>query len=338
MDAEKYSRQILFSPIGRAGQEKLCRARVTIIGCGALGTAQANALVRAGAGHLRLIDRDYVEESNLQRQLLFDEDDAARALPKAIAAERHLRRLNREVEIEGVVADVDSRSIEERVRGFDLILDGTDNFETRYLINDVAVKLGVPWIYGAVVGSYGATLTVLPGRTACLACMFPERPSGLQETCDTVGVISPAVSWTAAVQVTEALKILTGQGSALHGKLLACDLWKNYFQEIQPQIDPECRACQQRRFTFLEGEAVARAAVLCGRNAIQIRQATPGAVSLEILKGRLQRLGPVHANDFLVRCQFDSYELIIFSDGRAIIKGTDDPVIARKIYAQHIGS
>jgi molybdopterin-synthase adenylyltransferase len=338
MDRGKYSRQILFGPIGPAGQERLSRARVLILGCGALGTAQANALVRAGLGRLRIIDRDYVEESNLQRQLLFEEADAAQSLPKAIAAEHHLRRLNREVDVKGVVADVDSASVEDQVRGFDLILDGTDNFETRYLINDASVKLGIPWIYGAVVGSYGATLTVLPGRTPCLSCVFPEQPLGLQETCDTVGVISPAVAWTAAVQVTEALKILTGQASELHGRLLACDLWKNSFQQILPRIDPQCHACQKRRFIFLKGEAVSRTALLCGRNAIQIRPAVPHAIALAELRARLEHLGPIHANDFLVRCRFDSYELTVFADGRAIIKGTDNPAVARKIYAQHVGS
>ena len=347
MDLDRYSRQILFSPIGRAGQDRLGRARVLIIGCGALGTAQANALARGGVGHLGIIDRDYVEASNLQRQLLFDESDADQSLPKAIAAERHLRSLNREVEVQGVVADVDGTSIERHVRGYNLILDGTDNFETRYLINDAAVKLDIPWIYGAVVGSYGATLTILPGRTPCLACVFPERPSGLQETCDTVGVISPAVAWTAAFQVSEALKILTGHTCDLHGKLLACDLWKNSFREIQPRIDPECRACQKRQFTFLEGDVLSRAAVLCGRNAVQIRQ--PGSRSLDLaaLRARLEGIGRargprgssafVQANDFLVRCRIDPYELTVFADGRAIIKGTGDPAVARRIYAQYVG-
>jgi molybdopterin/thiamine biosynthesis adenylyltransferase len=338
MELDRYSRQILYAPIGRAGQERLRRARVVILGCGALGTAQASALVRAGIGHLRIIDRDFVEESNLQRQLLFDEADAAQSLPKAIAAERHLRSLNRDVEIEGMVADADSLSIEGQIRGHDLVLDGTDNFETRYLINDAAVKLGVPWIYGAVVGGYGATLTVQPGRTPCLACVFPERPRGLQETCDTVGVISPAVAWTAAVQVAEALKILTGNPSALHGKLLACDLWKNTFQQMTPRIDPECCACRKRQFTYLDGAALSQTSRLCGRNAIQIRDPVPRAIALDALRARLERLGPVHANDFLVRCRIHAFDLTVFGDGRALIKGTDDPAVARKIYAQYVGS
>jgi molybdopterin-synthase adenylyltransferase len=289
-------------------------------------------------GRLRIIDRDYVEESNLQRQLLFDEADAAQNLPKAVAAECHLRRLNSDVEVEGVIADIDSLNVEGQARGFDLILDGTDNFETRFLINDAAVKLGIPWIYGAVVGSYAATLTVLPGRSACLACVFPDRPKGLQETCDTVGVISPAVAWAAAIQVTEALKILTGNEHELHGKLLAYDVWKNTHQEITPRVDPQCRACQQRRFTYLEGDGLSHTALLCGRNSIQIRQPESQTLNLAALRARLEPMGPVRANGFLLRCWLNPYELTVFADGRAIVKGTDDPAMARKIYAQYVGS
>lgn len=338
MSLEKYSRQVLFAPIGREGQQRLGRARVVIVGCGALGTAQANALVRAGVGALRVIDRDFVEPSNLQRQLLFDEDDAAQSLPKAVAAERHLRRLNSAVAVEGVVADVDAGSIEVLAGGFNLILDGTDNFETRYLINDAAVKLDIPWIYGAVVGSYAATLTVLPGRTPCLACVFPERPQGLQETCDTAGVISPAVAWAAAVQAAEALKILTGQSGALHGKLLAFDIWKNQGQQVTPQANPACRACRERRFTYLDGDALSRTARLCGRDAVQIRQQGSQALDLAALRARLEPLGAVRSNEFLLRCRLEAFELTVFADGRAIVKGTDDPAVARKIYAQYIGS
>jgi len=337
MNLDRYSRQVLFSPIGPEGQLRLRRGRAVIVGCGALGSAQANALVRMGVGQLRIIDRDYVEESNLQRQLMFDETDAAQALPKAVAAERHLRRLNREVEVEGVVADVDSLSIEGLVRGFDVILDGTDNFETRFLINDAALKLGIPWIYGAVVGSYAATLTVLPGRTPCLACTFPERPQGLQDTCDTAGVISPAVAWAAAIQVTEVIKILIGREAELHGRLLAFDIWKNALQEITPRLDPDCRSCQRRRFTYLEGDALSRTTRLCGRDSIQIRQRQHQALNLAVLRERLAPLGLVHANDFLLRFKIDPYELTVFADGRAIVKGTHDPAVARKIYAQYVG-
>ncbi|HEY6291248.1 MAG TPA: ThiF family adenylyltransferase, partial [Terriglobia bacterium] len=261
----------------------------------------------------------------------------AQALPKAIAAERHLRRLNREVEVEGMVADVDSLSIEAQVRGFDIILDGTDNFETRFLINDAALELGIPWIYGAVAGSYAATLTVQPGRTPCLACVFPERPQGLQETCDTVGVILPAVAWAAAIQVTEAIKILIGREAELHGQLLACDIWKGGLQKMTPRLDPECRACQRRQFAYLAGDAVSRTTVLCGRNSIQIRQPENQRLDLEVLRQRLESLGSVRANDFLLRCDLHPYELTVFADGRAIVKGTDDPAVARRIYGQYVG-
>lgn len=337
MNREKYSRQILFQPIGAEGQEKLLRAKAVIVGCGALGTAQANALVRAGVGTLRIVDRDYVEESNLQRQMLFDESDVAENLPKAVAAQRKLKHINSEVEVEGIVADADSHNVEELVQGFQVILDGTDNFETRYLLNDVALKLGIPWVYGAVVASYATTLTVLPGRTPCLACVFPGPPQGMHETCDTVGVISPAVAWTAAVQVTETLKILLGREKELHGSLLAYDVWKNYFQQVKPKIDPQCRACGARDFVHLEGGGPIHT-TLCGRDAVQIHQRESRTLDLAALKTRLEQFGPVRGNEFLLKCILDPYELTVFPDGRAIIKGTHDPAVARGLYAKYIGS
>lgn len=337
MDRAKYSRQILFPPIGAEGQEKLLHSKIVIIGCGALGTAQANALARAGVGRLRIVDRDFVEESNLQRQILFDEADAAANLPKAIAAERKLKSINSAIEIEGVVADAESRNIEELVRGFDLILDGTDNFQTRYLINDVSLKLNVPWIYGAVVASYGVTLTVLPGRTPCLACVFPKPPEGLHDTCDTVGVISPAVAWTSAIQVTEALKILLGREAELHGALLAYDVWKNLSSSIAPRVDPQCRACVARDFVHLTGGGATHT-TLCGRDAVQISQRESRALDLAALRNRLAPFGPVRGNEFLLRCTLDGCELTVFPDGRAIVKGTHDPAVARGIYAKYIGA
>jgi molybdopterin/thiamine biosynthesis adenylyltransferase len=337
MNREKYSRQILFGPIGAEGQEKLLRAKAVILGCGALGTAQANALVRAGVGRLRIVDRDFVEESNLQRQMLFDEADARESLPKAIAAERKLRAINSDVHVEGIVADADSRNIEELVEGFQVILDATGNFETRYLLNDVSVKLRVPWVYGAVVASYATTLTILPGRTPCLACVFPKAPQGLHETCDTVGVISPAVSWAAAIQVTEALKILLGREQELHGSLLTYDVWANRFQQVKPRKDPGCRACGAREFAYLERGGTTHIS-LCGRNSVQIHQAEPRSLDLAALRARLERFGPVRANEFLLQCFLDPYELTVFPDGRAIIKGTQDPAVARGIYAKYIGS
>jgi molybdopterin-synthase adenylyltransferase len=337
MDREKYSRQILFQPIGAEGQEKLLGAKVVIIGCGALGAAQANALVRAGVGTVRIVDRDYVEPSNLQRQILFDEADAAENLPKAVAAERKLRRVNSEVRVEGMVTDADSRNVEDLVAGFELILDGTDNFETRYLVNDAAVKLGIPWIYAAAVGSEAATLTVLPGRTACLACVYPELPKGLHPTCDTVGVISPAVAWAAAIQTSEALKVLLGREAELHGALLACDLWKNRFHQIKPRRELGCRVCGAREFIHLDGGGPTHL-TLCGRNSVQIHQRQSRALDLAALKTRLEQFGPVRANDYLLKCLLDPFELTVFPDGRAIIKGTEDPAVARGIYAKYIGS
>jgi adenylyltransferase/sulfurtransferase len=337
MNREKYSRQILFQPIGAEGQQKLAGGQVVIVGCGALGTAQANALVRAGVGRLRIVDRDYVEESNLHRQSLFDEADAAQTLPKAVAAERKLKRIKSEVQVEGVVADVDSRNIEEFVRGCQVIVDATDNYETRYLLNDASLELGIPWIYGAVVGSYATTMTILPGRTPCLACVFPHPPQGLHETCDTVGVISPAVSWAAAVQVTEALKLLVGRQDGLHHSLIGYDVWKNHYQSIKPSRDPQCRACGTRDFIYLRGAGPTHIS-MCGRNSVQIHQSEGRGLDLQALKTRLEQFGPVRANEFLLRCFLDPYELTVFPDGRAIIKGTQDPAIARSLYAKYIGA
>ncbi|HEV2232410.1 MAG TPA: ThiF family adenylyltransferase [Terriglobia bacterium] len=336
MYQDKYSRQILFLPIGAEGQQKLRRAKVIIVGCGALGTMQANALVRAGIGTLRIVDRDYVEECNLQRQILFDESDARQNLPKAIAAQRKLNRINSDVDVQAMVADADGRNIENLVQGFDVILDGTDNFETRYLLNDVSLKLGVPWIYGAVVGSYATTMTFLPGRTACLACLFPAAPKGIQDTCDTVGVIAPAAAWAAAAQVTEAIKIIIGRHAELHGSLLSYDIWENRFQKVHPQIDPRCRACGARDFVHLMiGDSTPTS--LCGRDAVQIRRQESQGFDLATLKLRLEKFGPVRGNEFLLKCALDPYELTIFNDGRAIIRGTQDLAVARSLYAKYVG-
>ncbi len=337
MNQEKYSRQILFRPIGEEGQRKLLASRAVIVGCGALGTAQANALVRAGVGTLRIVDRDYVEESNLQRQCLFDENDAQANLPKAVAAERKLRQINSDVQTEGVVADATSRNIEDLVRGFDVILDGTDNFEARYLLNDVAVKLEIPWIYGAAVASSAVTMTILPGRGPCLGCVFPDAPAGLHETCDTVGVIGPAAAWTSAIQVTEALKILLGHQQDLHRTLFGFDIWHNRTQQVRPKRDPDCRACGQRVFTHLEkGELFPT--TLCGRDAVQIRHRESRNLDLGVLKSHLEHFGNVRANNYLLKFSFDGYEMTVFPDGRAIIKGTQDPAVARGLYAKYISS
>ena len=231
----------------------------------------------------------------------------------------------------------DSRNVEQLVSGLDVILDGTDNFETRYLVNDAAVKLGILWIYGAAVGSKATTMTVLPGRTACLACVYPELPKGIHPTCDTLGVISPAVAWAAAIQVAETLKLLLGREEDLHGSLLACDVWKNRFQQVRPRRDPQCRVCGARQFVHLEGGGATHV-TLCGRNSVQIHQRQPRALDLAALRTRLEQFGPVRANPYLLKCLLDPYELTVFPDGRAIVKGTQDPAVARGIYAKYIGS
>ena len=273
----------------------------------------------------------------MQRQSLFDENDARESLPKAIAAQRKLNQVNSDVRTEGVVADATSRNIETLVRGFDVILDGTDNFETRYLLNDTSVKLGIPWIYGAVVGSSAVTMTILPGQGPCLSCIFPDAPAGLHETCDTVGVIGPAAAWTSAIQVTEALKILLGRKQDLHRTLLGFDIWHNRMQQIEPKRDRDCKTCGQRIFTYLE-EGEPLPAVLCGRDAVQIRHRDSRRLDMALLKARLERFGTVRANDFLLKFCFDGYELTVFPDGRAIIKGTQDPAVARGLYAKYVSS
>jgi molybdopterin/thiamine biosynthesis adenylyltransferase len=333
-DRERYSRQILFAGIGEQGQEALLRSRAAIVGCGALGSFQAAALARAGTGRITIIDRDYVEPSNLQRQWLFDESDAAASLPKAVAAERSLARVNSGVRVTGVVADLSPTNIHELLDESELILDGTDNFETRYLINDYCVSRQSPWIYGAAIGSYGVTMPILPGRGACFRCVYPEAPGGPQPTCETAGVLNSVTAVVAALQVADALKLLcTG---SLQPRLTTLDVWNGAMRQIDlPARDPNCPACGHRQFPHLEGERRAPIS-LCGRNAVQIHERS-GAIDLEDLKRRLMPLGEVRANDFGLRFFCPPYELTIFPDGRAIVKGTTDPGLARSLYARFIG-
>lgn len=337
-ESGKYSRQVLFAGIGEAGQRRLAAARVVLVGCGALGSAQANALVRAGIGALRIVDRDFVEESNLQRQMLFDESDAREALPKAVAAERKLKAINSAVHVEGLVADVTPKNAEELLANTDVILDGTDNFETRFLLNDVAVKHNRPWVYGAVVGSYGIAMPIVPGATACFSCWLAERPQGaLEETCDTLGVINPAVQWVAALQASEVLKLLVGSWRLEEARLHAGDLWKNEFRSVAvPRPRSECRTCGQRDFVFLRGQAQPQV-TLCGRNSVQIHE-HGRRLDLEQLRQRLVVHGPVRNNPYLLRLWIPPYELTVFADGRAIIAGTKDPAVARSLYARYIGA
>ena len=329
---------MLFAGMGPEGQQRLLAASAVLVGCGAIGAAVANLLVRAGVGRLRILDRDFVEPSNLQRQILFDEADAREALPKAVAAERKLRALNSEIAIEGVVADLNPRNIGDLLAGFPLILDGTDNFETRFLINDFAVQSGIPWIYAAAVASYGLSFVVRPGQTACLACLLEsEGALGLEETCDTVGVLGPIVNLVASLEAGEALKLLSATESNLHGRLISCDVWSGHFQSVQPERNPKCRACGLREFSYLEGQAQPHI-TMCGRDSVQIHE-RGRTLDLPALEQRLSSTIPgVRQNGFLLRFRIAPYEMTVFCDGRAILKGTKDPAVARSLYAKYIGA
>jgi adenylyltransferase/sulfurtransferase len=334
---EKYSRQILFAPIGEEGQRRLLSSSAVIVGCGAIGAAAANLLTRAGVGKLRIIDRDFVEPSNLQRQTLFDEADALAALPKAIAAERKLRSINSSVTVEGVIADLGPTTAVDLLAGFDIILDGTDNFETRFLINDFAVQNAKPWIYAAAVASYGLTMTIRPGATPCLACLTESQQEGLDETCDTVGVLGPIVNLVASLEAAEAIKLLAGRTDALHGRLTSCNVWSGHFQSVRIPRNPDCRACGRREFTYLEGEAQPHI-TMCGRDSVQIHERSR-SLDLALLKNRLSpTVSDVRHNEFLLRFRIPPYEMTVFSDGRAILKGTKDPRVARSLYARYIGA
>jgi len=353
MDAkfdERYSRQILFAGIGEAGQHRLLASRAVIVGCGALGTVLANLLARAGVGTLRIIDRDFVEPSNLQRQTLFDESDARDSLPKAVAAERRLRSINSGISIEGIVADLGPGTAEELLSGHDLILDGTDNFETRHLLNDAAVKLLLPWIYAAAVGSYGVTMTIRPGVTACLACLLEPQsrahtsdssPSPqTEDTCDTVGVLASAASVIASIQAAEAIKLLVEEKDrteSIETRLISFDVWTGQYHAVRVSRDPQCRVCVHRKFRYLEGQAQPHV-TMCGRDSVQIHERNR---NLD-LASTAQRLAAVASdvrhNDFLLRFRVPPHEITVFADGRAIIKGTRDAAVARSLYARYLGS
>jgi adenylyltransferase/sulfurtransferase len=338
---ERYSRQMRFYGVGAEGQRKLAAARVTLCGCGALGTVLANALVRAGVGHLRLIDRDFIETSNLQRQVLFDEHDVAENLPKAEAAARKLGAINSGVYVEPVVADIDRTNIVELVKDADLILDGTDNFEIRYLINDAAVKFGKPWVYGGCIGSYGQTMTILPGETPCLRCVFEAAPApGEAATCETAGVLGPIVNIIASYQATEAIKILTGRRDQINRDLLYFDVWENVQRKIKvaPLLGKvDCPCCRRKRFEWLEGAQGSQTTSLCGRNAVQVSHHAAAKLNFEELAHHLEVMGQVSYNRFLLKFNVDGYEFTVFPDGRAIIKGTSDVDKARTLYAKYIG-
>ena len=338
---EKYSRQILFAGIGEEGQQRLLQSSAVLVGCGALGTVAANLLVRAGVGRLRIIDRDFVEFSNLQRQTLFEESDARESLPKAVAAHRRLTAINSDAIVEPVVADLNPENARELLSGFPLILDGTDNFETRLLINDAAIAFGVPWIYAAAVASYGLTFTILPGETACLACLLESNGKltsfGFEETCDTAGILNSAASVIASIEAAEAAKLLAGKSAALNGRLVSCDVWTGRFQSIRVARNPQCRACVHRDFIYLEGEAQPHV-TMCGRDSVQIHERSR-RLDLGELGRRIEKtVDGVRRNDFLLRFRVPPYELTVFPDGRAVIKGTRDPAVARSLYARYISA
>jgi adenylyltransferase/sulfurtransferase len=337
---ERYSRQVLFREIGREGQEKLLAARVLIVGCGALGASHAEMLSRAGVGKLRIVDRDFVEFTNLQRQTLFKEEDAEQRMPKAAAAKKRIAEINSEISVEEIVADVNKSNIEGFLNGCDLVIDGTDNFLVRYLVNDACVKHRKTWIYGAAVSSYGTTMTIVPGDTPCLRCIFDEMPdAGSSPTCDTSGVIMPIIASISAVQVTEAIKLLIGDTAALHRSLAQIDVWSNDWHRIKldgPNLD--CKCCGRHEYEFLDAESREFSAVLCGRNAVQIAPPRPTQLDLRTFADRLNSSMPVKQNEYLVRFEIDGQEVTVFRDARAIIKGTDDIALARSVYARFVGT
>lgn len=336
---DRYSRQILFGAIGEEGQRRLLAARVLIVGCGALGSAHAESLARAGVGHLRIVDRDFVEPSNLQRQTMFTENDAEQRLPKAIAAANHLRQINSEIEIEPHILDINYSSIEQLLDACDVVVDGTDNFATRYLINDACVKHNVDWIYGAAVGSYGVTMTIRPHQTACLRCVFEEAPAAASApTCDTSGVIMPIINVVSAVQISEVMKLIAGRLDDLHASLMQFDVWRNEWRRINPGAPrADCPTCALGEYETLS-QAGDAAAVLCGRDAVQISPSQPTRINFSSLADRLRRAGEVKFNEYLLRFKTGEFELTVFQDARSIIRGTDEIALARSLYAKYIGN
>ena len=340
---ERYVRQMRYAPLGEEGQRRLVRSRALICGCGALGSVLANTLARAGVGSLRIVDRDFLQLNNLQRQVLYDEADVESGLPKAIAAGNRLRTINSEIEIEPVVADLDHTNVVQMMEDVDIILDGTDNFETRFLLNDAAVKLGLPWVYGGCIGAEGQTMTIIPGQTPCLRCLLPETPPpGTTPTCDTAGILGPIVNIVASWQAVEAIKILSGNGQAVSRTLNVVELWDNRVRQVK--LDSlrdrsDCPTCHAGEFPWLGGQRGGHTAVLCGRNAVQLsfpeRRHT---LSLESLAKKLDGVGEVSVNPFLLRLTVDGYMVTVFPDGRAIINGTEDIAEARTVYAKYVGS
>lgn len=338
----RYDRQARYAPLGDEGQRKLGQARALVCGCGALGSVVAETLVRAGLGFVRIVDRDFLELNNLQRQVLYDEQDVADGLPKAIAAANKLRRINSEVNIEPIVADVTHHNVSELAADVDAIVDGTDNFATRFLLNDFAVKHNKPWVYGGCIGAEGQTMTILPGETACLACLMTDvPPPGTTPTCDTAGIIGPIVNVIASIEAAEALKILSGHREAISRRLTIIDLWDNQVRAVdltRLRDGGDCRVCKHNEFGWLSGERGDTSAVLCGRNAVQLSAAKGTTASLDEIAARLKGVGNLQQNSFLLRLTLDDYVLTVFPDGRTIVGGTNDVATARSLHARYVGA
>jgi len=341
LQTSRYARQMRYAPIGVEGQQKLLASRALVVGCGALGSVIANTLARAGVGKLLLVDRDFLELNNLQRQVLYDEDDVTAGLPKAIAAKNRLEKINSQIEIDAVVADVDHTNIERLLDGVDCLIDGTDNFESRFLLNDAAVKLGVPWVYGGCIGAEGQTLTILPGKTPCLRCLMPEPPPpGTTPTCDSAGILGTIIGVIASLESNEALKILSGHAEAISRTWTVLDLWDNIVLQIKLDSvrTPDCPCCGKREFVWLAGERGSHTAVLCGRNAVQLSFPGRAAVALDQVEAKLSAVGQVSRNKYLVRAAIGHYNVTVFPDGRAVIGGTEDIAEARSVYAKYLGN
>ena len=349
--SNRYSRQILFENIGEKGQKLLGRSFAIILGCGALGSVSASLLTRAGVGRIKIIDRDFIEENNLQRQILFDEDDIKKGLPKAIAAQEKLRKINSSVVVEGVVSDFNYTNIEKIMDGADVVIDGLDNFETRFLLNDYCVKNNIPWIYGACIGSTGLTMNIVPQKTPCLHCVLESLPpSGTLPTCDTAGIIGSIAMVIASIQATEAIKLLTKHTEDLSKDLVSFDIWEGKIQKVRiSSATNECPTCKQGNYEFLNASQGSWTTTICGRNGVQIiplvrnpkseirNPKSEQGVCFDHLASKLRPLGEVGFNKYMMKFKIDSYEMTIFPDGRAIITGTNDPSVAKGLYAKYIG-
>jgi len=339
---ERYARQIAYPPFGIDAQQRLANSTALVVGLGALGSVIANTLARAGVGTLRIVDRDFIEWNNLQRQVIYTEDDVRKHLPKAIAAKRFLSQVNSEITIDARVADVDHRTVAELCQGVDVIVDGTDNFEIRFLLNDASLQFEIPWVYGGCIGAEGQTMTILPGRSQCLRCIVPEMPPpGTSPTCDTAGILAPIINVIASMQAMEAIKILSGKLEQVSSALSVIDLWENRHKAIQLgtwEAESNCPACGQRNFEWLEGKKGSQSAVLCGRNAVQLNFDEPLELDLQKVAESLASVGKIESNPFLIRATIGEMVLTLFPDGRCIVHGTSDPTEARAIHARYIGA